>query len=105
MKKQLLFAYAACAVVLLVIACSNPNKNKLKGNWRSNDGTVKLHITDKGFTTDDGEAITEDYILKGDTIFTSFQGNQPYTVFLIQKLDGHHLKLMGPDSVAVEYSR
>ncbi len=54
---------------------------------------------------DDGEAIAEDYFVKGDTVFTSFQGNQPYTAFVVQKLDEHYLKLMGPDSVAVEYSR
>jgi len=105
MKAHLLFLYSACAMALLVTSCSNPNKNKLKGNWRSKDGSVKLQITDKAFITNDGQAITEDYFLKGDTIFTSFQGNQPYTVFLIQKLDDHNLKLMGPDSVAVEYSR
>lgn len=105
MKKRLLFRCAACAIILLVIACSNPNKSKLKGSWHSKDGSVKLLITDKQFTTNDGEAITEDYFVKGDTVFTSFQGNQPYTVFLIQKLDDHNLKLMGPDSVAVEYSR
>ena len=54
---------------------------------------------------DDGEAIAEDYFMKGDTIYTSFEGNQPYTSFIIQKLDDHHLKLIGPDSVAMEYSR
>ena len=54
---------------------------------------------------DDGEAIAEDYFVKQDTIFTSFEGNKPYTAFVVQKLDEHSLKLMGPDSVAVEYSR
>lgn len=86
-------------------ACSNSVKNKLKGSWRSKDGTVKLHITDKSFMTDDDESIAEDYFLKGDTIFTSFQGNQPYTKFVIQKLDDRDMRLLGPDSVAVDYSR
>lgn len=75
------------------------------GNWHSKDGSVKLRITDKEFITNDGEAITEDYFVKGDSLYTSFQGNQPYTVYAIQQPDDHHLKLTGPDSVAVEYSR
>jgi hypothetical protein len=104
-KYALIFVHVACAFVLLFVACSNPVKDKLKGSWRSKDGATKLNITEKAFTMDDGEAIAEDYIVKGDTISTSFQGNQPYTNFIIQKVDEHNLKLMGPDSVAVEYSR
>jgi hypothetical protein len=100
-----LFGYAASALVLITAACSGPTKNKLQGKWQSKDGSVKLSITDKSFTMDDGEAIAEDYFTKGDTLFTSFQGNQPYTKFVVQKLDEHHLKLMGPDSVAVDYTR
>ncbi|MEO6632136.1 MAG: hypothetical protein ABIN13_10455 [Mucilaginibacter sp.] len=107
MKKfALIFIYPACVIVLLGVACTSNTPNaKLKGSWKSKDGTTKLKITDKGFTMDDGEAIAEDYFVKGDTIFTSFEGNKPYTAFLIQKLDDHNLKLMGPDSVAVEYGR
>ncbi|MDB5015319.1 MAG: hypothetical protein JWQ84_151 [Mucilaginibacter sp.] len=106
MKKiTLIFVHLACASVLFAVACSNPVKSKLKGNWKSKDGSVKLNITEKDFTLDDGEAIPEDYFLKGDTIYTSFQGNQPYTSFVVQKLEDHYLKLMGPDSIAVEYSR
>ena len=106
MKKfALIVVHVAYASVLLIVACSNPVKNKLKGDWRSKDGSTKLKITDKEFTMDDGEAIAEDYFIKNDTILTSFQGNQPYTSFVVQKLDDHHLKLMRPDSVAMEYSR
>jgi hypothetical protein len=106
MKKfALITIHLACASVLITAACSNPVKSKLQGNWKSKDGSVKLLITDKNFTMDDGEAIDEDYFVKDDTIFTSFQGNQPYTNFVVQKLDEHSLQLMGPDSVAVEYSR
>ena len=97
--------HVAFAFLLLAGACSNPVKSKLKGNWHSNDGVTKLVITEKQFTMDDGEAIAEDYFIKGDTIFTSFEGNQPYTTFIIQRLDEHYLKLMGPDSVATEYKR
>jgi hypothetical protein len=106
MKKiPLIFVHAAVALVLIAGACSNPVKSKLKGKWRSKDGTTKLYITDKDFTLDDGEAIPEDYFIKDDTIYTSFQGNQPTTNFVVQKISDHYLKLMGPDSVSVEYSR
>ena len=102
-KYTLILIPVAC--VFLMASCSNPVKRKLKGNWHSKDGVTKLNITEKDFTLDDGEGIAEDYFLKGDTIFTSYQGNEPYTNFVVQKLDEHYLKLMGPDSVAVEYSR
>lgn len=106
MKKYILiFVHIACALVLLIVACSNPVKSKLQGKWRSKDGVTKLNITEKQFIMDDGEAIPEDYFIKKDTIFTSFQGNQPYTSFVVQKLDDHYLKLMGPDSVAIEFNR
>ena len=98
------FILLACACVLLTAACHNnsqPNK-KLQGSWKSKDGITNLKITDKQFTLDN-EA--EDYFLKGDTIFTSFEGNLPYTKFVIQKLDEKQLNLMFPDSVAVEFSR
>jgi hypothetical protein len=93
----------ACACVLLSAAChkNEPNK-KLQGSWKSKDGITNLKITDKQFTLDN-EA--EDYFLKGDTIFTSFEGNLPYTKFVIQKLDEKQLSLMFPDSVAVEFAR
>jgi hypothetical protein len=101
----LIFVHAGCFFILLSVACSNPVKSKLKGYWHSKDGVTKLNITDKAFTMDDGESIAEDYFIKGDTIFTSYQGNEPYTSFVVQKLDDHSLKLLGPDSVAVEYNR
>jgi hypothetical protein len=90
---------------VLSVACSSPVKNKLKGSWRSTDGVTKLVITEKIFSMDDGENIPEDYYIKDDTIFTSFQGNEPLTAFVVQKLDDHYLKLLGPDSVAVEFKR
>jgi hypothetical protein len=104
-KYLLILVHVACASILVTAACSDPLKNKLQGKWQSKDGAVKLNITDKSFTMDDGEALAEDYFVKGDTILTSYEGNQPYTSFVVQKLDEHSLKLMGPDSVAVEYSR
>src|SRR5271165_1670606 len=93
----LIFVNVACFLVLLSAACTNPVKSKLKGYWHSKDGVTKLNISEKAFTMDDGESIPEDYFIKGDTIFTSYQGNEPYTSFVVQKLDDHYLKLLGPD--------
>lgn len=104
-KYLLILVHLACAVILITAACSSPVKHKLQGKWKSKDGSVKLDITDKSFTMDDGEPVAEDYFVKGDTLFTTFQGNQPYTRFVVQKLDEHNLKLMGPDSIVVDYSR
>ncbi len=102
MKKFILiFIHVACAFILLIVACENPVNSKIKGNWHSKSDKSSLNITDKKFTMDD----EEDYFIKGDTIFTSFKGNQPYTRFVIQKLDDHYLKLLGPDSLAMEYNR
>jgi hypothetical protein len=104
-KYALIFLHVAGAFVLLAVACSNPVKSKLKGNWHAKDGVTKLNITEKGFAMDDGESIAEDYFIKEDTIFTSFEGNEPYTRFVVQKVDEHYLRLLGPDSVVVEFSR
>ena len=104
-KYALIFVHIASASVLLVMACSDPVNTKIQGNWHSKDGVTKLKITDKNFIMDDGEPIAEDYFMKGDTLYTSFEGNQPYTNFVIKKVDEHYLKLMGPDSVNMEYSR
>jgi hypothetical protein len=102
-KYPLIFIRLSCAFILFWAGCSsNPAQNKLKGNWKSKDSSATLKVTDKVFNMDGEE---EDYFTQGDTVFTSYQGNKPYTIFLVQKLDDHYLKLMGPDSIAVEYSR
>ncbi|MDB4999105.1 MAG: hypothetical protein JWR76_182 [Mucilaginibacter sp.] len=102
----LIFLYFASALILLNISCGKKQTNpKLEGAWKSKDGETTLKITNKQFTLDNESPVPEDYFLKGDTIFTSFEGNQPYTKFVIQKLNDHELSLMFPDSVAVEFSR
>ena len=95
-----MFAYVLCAV-----ACSDSVPGKLKGSWRSKDGDTQLKITGKEFIMDNGSPLPEDYIMKGDTILTSYQGAQPYTRFIIRSLDDHNLKLLYPDSVTVEFTR
>jgi hypothetical protein len=104
-KYTLIFAILSGAFTLMT-ACSKKQANtKLQGTWKSNDANVSLKITDKKFIMDGDEQNAEDYFTKGDTIFTSFEGNQPYTQFVIKKLDEQRLSLLYPDSVVVEFSR
>jgi lipopolysaccharide export LptBFGC system permease protein LptF len=106
--KKLVPIFAAFAGILLIYSCSQPapaaNK-KLEGNWKSKDGTTKLSITDKDFIMDDGQASKEDYFVKSDTIYTSYQGSRPYTKFCIKELTESKLTLCYPDSDIVEFSR
>ncbi|EHQ29984.1 hypothetical protein Mucpa_5921 [Mucilaginibacter paludis DSM 18603] len=85
-------------------SCSG-KASKIKGEWRSKNGETILKITNKQFTMDSDSPIPEDYFIKGDTIFTSFEGNQPYTKFVVKELDEHSLKLEYPDSALVEFTR
>lgn len=106
MKNYLLtIIHIACACVLLSAACSDSEKSNLKGKWQTKDGQTKLEITGKQFIMTEDAPVAEDYFIKDDSIFTSFEGNQPYTRFVIQKLDDHNLKLLYPDSVTVEFVR
>jgi len=107
MKTSLLIlVHVVCALVLISAACSETGNNKLKGKWRSHDGSTHLEITGKQFIlTEQAEPVAEDYFVKGDTIFTSFEGSQPYSKFIIQKMDDKNLKLLYPDSVSVEFVR
>lgn len=96
-------------VLLLFTACSGPKPGsgdaKLQGDWKLKDGDTKLKITQKKFAMDSDLQYAEDYFVKGDTIFSSFQGNQPYSKFVIQKLDDHNLKLLSPDSTVMEFTK
>jgi hypothetical protein len=106
MKNYLLaFVHIACACFLLSAACSDTGKSKLKGKWQTKDKSARLEITDKQFIITEDGPVAEDYFVKGDSIFTSFEGSQPYTRFVIQNLDDHNLKLLYPDSVTVEFTR
>jgi len=101
----LIIIHFTFAVVLFGVACAGNTQSKLKGNWRSKDGKIGLKITDNEFIVDHNPPAPEDYFLKGDTIFTSFEGNQPYTRFVIEHLDEHQLNLRYPDSVSVAFTR
>jgi len=104
-KYFLILIHVACALLLVLESCSHSGKKTLKGDWKAkNDGSV-LRINDKKFALDSDLAMAEDYFVKGDTIFTSFEGNQPYSKFIVQRLDDHNLKLLSPDSIVMEFTR
>lgn len=104
MKKYALLLVALSGMVMLISACEKKESNpKLLGSWKSKNNETSLKITDKKFIIDGDEQSAEDYFTKGDTIFTSFEGNQPYTKFVIQKLDEQSLILLYPDSVKVDF--
>lgn len=102
---MLIFVHLASAIMLFTGSCSHSAQSKLKGEWRSKDGGTKLKISADKFTEDTGTPVTEDYFIKGDTIFTTYEGNQPYTKFVIQKLDDKNLTLLYPDSVSIAFTR
>ena len=108
MKKYALLFVALSGMVMLISACGNEKREsnpKILGSWKSKNNETSLKITDKKFIIDGDEQSAEDYFTKGDTIFTSFEGNQPYTKFVIKKVDAQALSLVYPDSVLVEFSR
>jgi hypothetical protein len=97
--------HLAGAVALFTVSCSNPAASKLKGEWHSIDGATILKITNKAFTLDSDSPIAEDYFVKKDTIYTSFEGALPYSKFVIRQVDDHQLKLEYPDSALVVFNR
>jgi len=101
----LIAIHIVIAVVLLSVACSEQPVSKLKGNWVSKDRKTKLKVTDKTFAMDKNAQIEEDYFIKDDTIYTSFEGNQPYTKFAIKHLEENNLSLLDPDSVTIDFTR
>jgi hypothetical protein len=100
----LILIHIVCAAILLTAACSGSKNSKLKGEWHSKDGATLLKITEKQFKMN-VDTPPEDYFMKDDTIFTSFEGNQPYSKFIVKKLDDHELHLQYPDSALVVFSR
>ena len=93
--------------VIVFVSCSRPTeKSKLQGNWHSEDKKTGLKITAKEFTLDEGEEpIAENYFVKNDTIFTSYEGSQPYTKFGIKNLSDKSMTLVYPDSTSVNFVR
>src|ERR1700712_830759 len=104
-KYPLILANIALLSILMVTACNHSPKAKLQGEWKTKNGDAKLKINAKKFAMDSDLDYAEDYFVKGDTIFTSFEGNQPYSKFVIQKLEEHELKLLSPDSTIMEFTR
>jgi hypothetical protein len=107
MVKTYLNVLLILVCVLGFISCKNaPVKSKLKGSWHSKDKKTGLKITAKEFILDEGqEPIAESYFVKGDTIFTSYEGAEPFTKFAIKDLTDSSLTLVYPDSTTVEFVR
>ena len=106
MKYCLLPFFAAA--VLFAVGCTQKHGGgsaKLLGEWHCKKDGSKLKISDKTFTLESDSPDPEDYFVKGDTIYTSFQGNLPYTKYTIKKLDEHNLDLFTPDSLLVSYTK
>lgn len=103
--KNYLFLLALVSFPLLLSSCKNKTaKNKITGNWHSEDKKTSLKITAKEFVLDEGEGpIAENYFIKGDTLFTSYEGSQPYTKFVIQNLADKSFTLVYPDSTSVDF--
>ena len=103
----IVYIIVASLLVLLTVACSHNKADKtdpkLIGIWKSKADGSLLKITEKQFTMESDAPDPEDYFVKGDTIYTSFQGNLPYTKYAILALDDHALKLFTPDSTNVEF--
>jgi hypothetical protein len=104
-KIALVLIHVFCAAILLSAACSDSKNTRLQGAWKTGNGAMGLKITNTQFTLLNDSPEPEDYFMKGDTIFTSFQGSIPYSKFIVKQLDDHHLNLVGPDSVMMVYSR
>lgn len=107
MTKSYLYIAVVFLSLIIFSSCTHSTlKNKIVGNWRSADGKTKLKITQKDFTLDEGEEpIAENYFVKGDSVFTSYEGSEPYTKFVIKNLSDKTLTLVYPDSTSVSFVR
>lgn len=105
-KNYFLFGLVLFTAIIVFTGCSNPPaKNKIRGNWHSGDNKITLKITAKDFILDEGEPVAENYFVKGDTIFTLYEGSQPFTKFEIRNLSDKSLTLVYPDSTLVKFIR
>jgi hypothetical protein len=106
---RIIYIIVASLLMLLCVACSGKKAGKtdpkLIGVWKSKTDGSLLKITEKQFTMESDAPDPEDYFVKGDTIYTSFEGNLPYTKYAIVTLDEHALKLFTPDSTSVEFTK
>ncbi len=105
-NSYLLFAVIVSGAIVFYGCNPSAEKNKLVGKWHSQDKKISLKITAKEFMLDEGqEPIAENYFVKGDTIFTSYEGAEPFTKFAIKDLTANSLTLIYPDSTAVKFVR
>ncbi len=106
MKKRYLVLAVVAAGFGIVAACKSTGGNKkLLGTWHSEDKKTNLQITAKEFILDEGEPFAEGYFTKGDSIYTSYEGSEPYTKFVIKNLTDKSMTLIYPDSTSVSFFR
>ena len=104
-KTYFILAVGAVGIVVITACKSSAANKKLLGKWHSAVQKTKLKVTAKDFILDEGEPIAESYFAKGDTLFTSYEGSQPYTEFLIRDLTDKSMTLVYPDSTLVSFLR
>ena len=104
-KTYLILAITAVGVVVLAACRSSSANKKLLGKWHSEDQKTKLEVTAKAFILDEGEPLAESYFTKGDTLFTSYEGSEPYTKFVVKNLTGKSMTLIYPDSTSINFLR
>lgn len=92
-------------MILTGVACSHQQNKNIRGIWKAKSGGGHLIINKTKFALDTEVSLAEDYFVKGDTIFTSFEGNLPYSKFVIQKIDDHNLQLLSPDSAVLAFTK
>jgi len=105
-KNYLLFVIIVTGALVFSGCRQSAGKSKLLGKWYSPDKKTSLKITVKDFTLDEGDGpVAESYFVKGDTVFTSYEGSQPFTKFVIKDLSDKSLTLVYPDSTSVKFIR
>ncbi|RYE33438.1 MAG: hypothetical protein EOP42_08290 [Sphingobacteriaceae bacterium] len=104
-KRYLVLATIAVGAGILAACNSSATNKKLLGKWYSQDKKTNLKITAKEFILDEGEPFAESYFTKGDSIFTSYEGSEPYTKFVVKDLTDKSMTLVYPDSTSVSFFR
>ncbi|MGI4806101.1 MAG: hypothetical protein ACRYFL_15150 [Janthinobacterium lividum] len=106
MKKRYLILATVVIGAGIMAACNSSAVNKkLLGKWSSQDKKTNLQITAKEFILDEGEPLAESYFTKGDSIYTSYEGSEPYTKFVVKNLTDKSMTLVYPDSTAISFFR
>lgn len=104
MKKY--FLIIMCCLFIL-LGCSSPNVDKIKGHWISDDDKVELYLNDDEYNTakliNQWTEKTGTYEIDGDSLKLSFSSEEVIVKF---ELDGDTLRIIDPsdsDDVSVYF--